>query len=169
MKLRKNEVHGREKVEVPMTPMIDIVFQLLVFFIMTFKIVAMEGDFNINMPQAAQGSPSTTQIALTLSLRAGPSGNLQSVSLNNLPPFEGTVQEKFRKLQNAIVEQVGVNDGPSTSQEESEIEIDADYQLHYHYVIQAITAVTGRIDPKTGEVQKLIEKIKFAPGSGSGS
>ncbi|RCS41397.1 biopolymer transporter ExbD [Bremerella cremea] len=169
MKLRKNEVHGREKVEVPMTPMIDIVFQLLVFFIMTFKIVAMEGDFNINMPQAAQGSPSTTQIALTLSLRAGPSGNLQSVSLNNLPPFEGSVQEKFRKLQDAIVEQVGVNDGPSTTQEESEIEIDADYQLHYNYVIQAITAVTGRIDPKTGEVQKLIEKIKFAPGSGSGS
>lgn len=166
MKLRKNEVHGRENVDVPMTPMIDIVFQLLVFFIMTFKIVAMEGDFNINMPQAAQGSPSTTQINLVLSLRAGPSGTLQSVSLNNLPPFEGSVQEKFQRLQDAIVEQVGVNDGPSTAQEESEIEIDADYQLHYHYVIRAITAVTGRVDPKTGEVQKLIEKIKFAPGSG---
>lgn len=35
-----------------MTPMIDIVFQLLVFFIMTFKIVSQEGDFHIKMPVA---------------------------------------------------------------------------------------------------------------------
>ena len=27
-----------------MTPMIDIVFQLLIFFVMTFKIAAVEGD-----------------------------------------------------------------------------------------------------------------------------
>jgi biopolymer transport protein ExbD len=33
------------KVELNMTPMIDIVFQLLIFFIMSFKIAAQEGDF----------------------------------------------------------------------------------------------------------------------------
>ncbi len=166
MKLRKNEVHGREKIDVPMTPMIDIVFQLLVFFIMTFKIVAMEGDFNINMPQAAQGAPSSNlQLPLKLKLRAGPNGALQSVALNNTS-FNGSAREKFAQLQDAIVEQIGVADGPNSDQEESEIEIDADYQLQYTYVIEAITAVTGRIDPKTGEVQKLIEKIKFAPGAG---
>ena len=36
--------------EVPklqMTPMIDIVFNLLAFFIITFRIPAVEGDFNI--------------------------------------------------------------------------------------------------------------------------
>ncbi|MBI1247339.1 biopolymer transporter ExbD [bacterium] len=169
MKLRKNEVHGREKIDVPMTPMIDIVFQLLVFFIMTFKIVAVEGDFDINMPQAAQGAPSTNlQVPLTLKLKAGPTGNLQSVSLNNLPPFEGTVQQKFAKVQTELVKSLGIADGPASSQEESEIEIDADFQLHYRYIIQAITAVTGRVDPKTGEVQKLVEKIKFAPTSGAG-
>ena len=42
-----------EKIELQMTPMIDIVFQLLIFFIMTFKIVAQEGDFNIKMPLAS--------------------------------------------------------------------------------------------------------------------
>lgn len=41
------------KVELMMTPMIDIVFQLLIFFIMSFKIAAQEGDFNIKMPLAA--------------------------------------------------------------------------------------------------------------------
>ena len=36
---------GRLGKGLEMTPMIDIVFQLLVFFIMTFKIVSQEGDF----------------------------------------------------------------------------------------------------------------------------
>ena len=39
MKIRNTGGDG-EKIELQMTPMIDIVFQLLVFFIMTFKIVA---------------------------------------------------------------------------------------------------------------------------------
>ena len=57
MKIRNTDGKG-EKIELQMTPMIDIVFQLLVFFIMTFKIVAMEGDFNIRMPAAApQAAP----------------------------------------------------------------------------------------------------------------
>lgn len=167
MKLRKNEVHGRDKIELQMTPMIDIVFQLLVFFIMTFKVVAMEGDFNISMPQAAQGAPSDSLLVpLKLKLRAGPNGELQGVALNNTS-FSGTPREKFAQLQDAIVTHIGVMDGPSSIQEESEIEIDADYQLHYHYVIQAVTAVTGRIDPRTGEIQKLIEKIKFASATGA--
>ena len=50
MKIRHT---GREdKIQLQMTPMIDIVFQLLVFFIMTFKIILHEGDFNILMPLA---------------------------------------------------------------------------------------------------------------------
>ena len=42
MQIRNANNEG-EKIELQMTPMIDIVFQLLVFFIMTFKIVSMEG------------------------------------------------------------------------------------------------------------------------------
>ena len=53
MKVRNVQSNADEKVEVQMTPMIDIVFQLLIFFIMTFKIVAQEGDFNIKMPLSA--------------------------------------------------------------------------------------------------------------------
>ncbi len=51
MKIRNT--HRPEKIELQMTPMIDIVFQLLIFFIMTFKIVEVEGDFNIKMPASA--------------------------------------------------------------------------------------------------------------------
>ena len=45
MKIRNTE--HREHIVLQMTPMIDIVFQLLVFFVFTFKIVLPEGDFNI--------------------------------------------------------------------------------------------------------------------------
>ncbi|MEK6237543.1 MAG: biopolymer transporter ExbD, partial [Planctomycetales bacterium] len=57
MKVRNQK--DSEKVELQMTPMIDIVFQLLVFFVMTFKIVSQEGDFDIKMPLAApsEGTP----------------------------------------------------------------------------------------------------------------
>jgi Biopolymer transport protein len=39
-----------DKIDINMTPMIDIVFQLLAFFIMTLKIVQPEGDFDVRMP-----------------------------------------------------------------------------------------------------------------------
>ncbi|NBP80347.1 hypothetical protein EBU58_06445, partial [bacterium] len=35
-----------DKIDINMTPMIDIVFQLLAFFIMSLKIVQPEGDFD---------------------------------------------------------------------------------------------------------------------------
>ena len=53
MKIRNTGRGDDGEVKLEMTPMIDIVFQLLVFFIMTFKIVSQEGDFNIKMPRAA--------------------------------------------------------------------------------------------------------------------
>ena len=57
MKIR-NTGRGEQETNLQMTAMIDIVFLLLVFFVMTFKIIAPEGDFNIKMPaQAAQGTP----------------------------------------------------------------------------------------------------------------
>ena len=61
MKLRhKGEA---EKIETQMAPMIDVVFQLLIFFMLTLKILAPEGDFNINMPIGqAQADEESEQI-----------------------------------------------------------------------------------------------------------
>jgi biopolymer transport protein ExbD len=46
----KFKSRSNEKVEMQLTSMIDIIFLLLIFFVMTFKIAAQEGDFNIRMP-----------------------------------------------------------------------------------------------------------------------
>ncbi|MCC9604938.1 biopolymer transporter ExbD [Blastopirellula sp. JC732] len=165
MKLRNSARHaGSDKIDLQMTPMIDIVFQLLVFFVMTFKVAAMEGDFDIKMPKAAQGAPSD-QLPLKLTLRATPTGKLDEVRLGDRS-FSGlSYQEKFKKLQDQIIEQIGTDTGPGSAAEEAEIEIDADYNLQYEYVIEAMTAVTGRVD-KEGNIQRLIEKVKFSPSAG---
>ena len=159
MKVRHNKGGGDEKIELQMTPMIDIVFQLLVFFIMTFKIVSQEGDFNIKMPLAAPaaGAPDDLQIPpIKVRLRAGGGGLLAGMSLNERGV--GTMEA----LRLEIIGLIGDERGPGTIQETAEVELDCDYGLRYEHVIQAITAVSGYID-ETGNVVKLVEKIKFAP------
>ena len=166
MKIRKKETNEKDQIELQMTPMIDIVFQLLVFFIMTFKIVAMEGDFNIKMPQASSGAPQSMEdIVQKVGLRGNADGKLVAVTWNSNRVPGGTIPEMFANLQSRVIEVVSISSGPEDNG--SEVEIDADYHLQYHYVIQAITAVTGKKDAD-GNVITLIEKIKFSPSSGGG-
>jgi len=166
MKVRNTQRHGDEKVEIQMTPMIDIVFQLLVFFIMTFKIVSPEGDFNIKMPILApsQGEPDPNQMPpIKVRLRAGPDGKLAGAAMNNRPL---DISQNFRDLQQQIREIVGDDRGPGSIAAETEVALDCDYQLRFEYVIDTITAVSGYIDER-GNIIKVIEKIRFdAPRGG---
>jgi biopolymer transport protein ExbD len=153
-----------EKVELQMTPMIDVVFQLMVFFIFTLKIVTQEGDFNIRMPIAAprEGIPDLDQLPpIKVRMRAGSDGKLVGMALN-----ERAVPD-FATLRNHIIGLVGTDAGPV--RDAAEVELDCDYNLHYSYVIDAITAVSGYLTDDR-KVVKLVEKIKFTPpkrGAGS--
>lgn len=155
MKIRNRR--EEEKTELSMTSMIDIVFLLLVFFVMTFKISAQEGDFNVKMPLQGNGAPmDNTQLPLKLRLISDGSGNLQEIVLNDSRSFG----QDWDALHNDIMRLVGDEAGPS-EEEGPEVEIDLDYDLHYVHVISAITAVTGH---KQGDdIIKLVERIKFAP------
>lgn len=160
MKVRNVKSEG-DKIELQMTPMIDIVFQLLVFFIMTFKIVAAEGDFNIKMPISApaEGLPDPHQLPpLKLRLRANSQGQLVSMKLNerSMGPKDWGI------LRGHIIDILGTDRGPMSIQASTELELDCDYNLHYDHVIDAITAVSGFIGDDD-KVVKLVEKIKFSP------
>lgn len=157
MKIRN--VAEKTKIDLQMVPMIDIVFQLLIFFIMTFKVVQMEGDFNIKMPSAAPSSNAMDEELLPplkLRLFAGEGGRLAGIELNQ-QDFAS-----FAALHEHIVRFVAIDAGPTVRAASAEIEIDADYDLNYEYVIAAITAVTGHRD-EDGTITPLIEKIKFSP------
>lgn len=146
-----------DKIPIDMTPMIDIVFQLLTFFCMTLKVSEEEGDFNIKMPLAAPraGVPDPNQLPpMKVRMRADPSGELIDLVLNERS-FSGPT--RFKQLHNHIASLVG--DGNLA--QSAEVELDCDYALKYEYVIEAITAVSGT--PTGDGVIKLVEKIKFSP------
>src|SRR3712207_5081787 len=101
MKIRHHE--HREQLSLQMTPMIDIVFQLMVFFVFTFKITLPEGDFNVRMPAAAGAAamPSETPI-LKVRLTAGADRELSGVQLGDVPitgddPF-GQLRTRIRGM-----------------------------------------------------------------------
>jgi biopolymer transport protein ExbD len=158
MKFRRARGSGEERIRLHMTPMIDVVFLLLVFFIFTFKIVAQEGDFNIKMPLAAprDALPDDHQLPpMKVRLEAGIQGELAGLSLNN------NSFEDFEQLHNYIIAIIGPERGPGSAQETAQVELDCDYNLRYEYVVRAITAVSGHLD-ETGRVVELVEKIKLA-------
>jgi len=147
-----------DKIPIDMTPMIDIVFQLLTFFCMTLRVSSAEGDFNIKMPLAAPraGLPDPNQLPpMKVRMRADASGNLIELSLNDRL-FSG--QDRWKQLHNHIASLVGEGSLAASA----EVELDCDFRLKYEYVIEAITAVSGTVGPD-GQIIKLVEKIKFAP------
>src|SRR5688500_2197986 len=98
---------GLEKVPIDMTPMIDIVIQLLVFFCMTRKIAEVEGDFNIKMPLAAPraGNPDPNQLPpLKLTMRANDNGDLTSMVLGERA-FNSP--DRWAELHNYVASVVG--------------------------------------------------------------
>jgi biopolymer transport protein ExbD len=148
------------KIDTQMTPMIDIVFQLNIFFLFTFKIILPEGDFNIRMPSAAaaRAIEMSETLPMTLVMKAGPNGELADLQLAGRS--FGNERNAFVGLRQQIRGMVDDAGGPGKASD-LEVEIDADYDLNYEHVMRAITAITGYVE--YGETHKLIERVKFTP------
>jgi biopolymer transport protein ExbD len=123
-----------------LTPMVDVVFLLLVFFLMTFKLVAPEGDLQVKMPQTAASSPPTPHDALPIPvrLRATADGELAEIRLGDrsLTNDFGALRAEIRRL---------TGDG-LTPARQTRVRLDCDYQLRYEYLVAAITAVPGCVE-----------------------
>ena len=157
MKLRRTASSSSDRVDIMMTPMIDIVFLLLIFFLFSFKIVAVEGDFNIRMPAPGSGTPNIeAQLPIRIQLSSDEAGNLTGIQMadRRLP--------NFAALHDEVMDIVGSDAGPNAAAADTEAELDCDYNLKYQYVIRAITAISGYVTPD-GHIVKLIQKIKFSP------
>ena len=143
-----------------MTPMIDVVFQLMIFFMLSLKIVTAEGNFDINMPIGAPSTAPSEKLIPDIKVRlvATDDGRLGRLQLGQRAL--GNDDRAFATLNSEILKIIGRPDNPLTK--DIEVEIDADYNLHYGFVIQAISACTGRLDPRSGNVIRYVEKIKFA-------
>ena len=146
------------KVQLLMTPMIDVVFLLLIFFIMTFKIVAPEGDFQVRMPRFAPppvDSPPPDFLPITVRLLADGNGELASIRFGNR-----SLGTDFQALRMQVRRMVGDDPGPGAG-DGAEVKLDCDYQLKYEYVMETITAVSGYIEE--GRVTTVVDRIQLAP------
>jgi biopolymer transport protein ExbD len=156
MPKRKSEL--ADKIAIDMTPMIDVVFQLMSFFMCTLKVVAPAGDFDIRMPlgAAAAAAPDDQQVPpVRVKLTADGGGGLASIAMN------GTVVGDFDELRRKVVGLVGTDTGPNSLAEKTEVELDCDYGLKYSETVKAVTAVSGM--KQNGEIVELIRKLKFTP------
>jgi len=140
-----------------MSSMIDIVFLLLVFFVMTFKITAIEGEFRMKSPvgegpiaEVPGGPP------LWIRLTAGEDGRLMAVRMNDRAAAD------FDELRREVARLIEPDQYVNTASEELEVIVDCDYSLAYQHVIDAVTAVRGYRD-HAGNVVDLIPQVRFAP------
>ena len=160
-----------EKLNINMTPMIDIVFQLLIFFVMSFKIVTPEGDFSVKMPMApAEGkmSDDSTPPLPPIAIRLNSSTNGQLLEVQCGSHNLGRGEAGLVNLRKFILQQVAPKGGrpnPEVAREQ-EVELTCDFRLKYEYVIKCISYVTGYRDTN-GEVVRIAEKIKFAAPVGN--
>jgi biopolymer transport protein ExbD len=153
MKFRKlRSTTGEAKVEIQMTPMLDMIFQLLIFFILTFKPVIDEGQFGVNvsgssmsgaaalptmvpgMADDAAFDPSEIQFVPPLRVRlvAGPDRNIANngIILGDRPlqSMDDLLIELYTLVRN--------------SPEDFEVVIEADAKLRYEFIVQAVNAVS---------------------------
>ena len=142
-------------VSIDMTPMIDIVFQLLAFFIFTLRILSQEGDLAIQMPLAVgqvQPMPIAPLPPLKINLTATADSSLAEIRLNNQPVAS------MAALRQRIVDLIG--DKRPEAALELEADLHCDAGLAYQHTIAAVTAISGRRD-SAGHIQPLIHKVRF--------
>ena len=155
---KRHKTTSLETQRLPMTPLIDVVFLLLTFFVTTLKITAPEGDFGIKMPLTGASGMVTSQTLPTepirIRLTADQTGHLADIEVgsNRLGPDPQRLREQIIKLVGAA----------PTEQERENLEaiIEYDRVLKYQYTIDTITAISGHLSE--GNVVPLIDKINFA-------
>ncbi|WP_406699848.1 biopolymer transporter ExbD [Singulisphaera sp. Ch08] len=134
---------SEQSLEIPVTPMLDMAFQLLTFFILTYQPMPAEGQFVMNIMPAAPAtdinaqSPETTQAnpdvpaalrTLPTTLRAGEGGELGRIILG-----ENDIQGGMDELKQQLDE---IFRDPTLPFDQTMIKVDPD--LKYAALMQVI-------------------------------
>jgi biopolymer transport protein ExbD len=133
---RRKKNRGSDEVELNLAAMLDMAFQLLTFFILTFKPPPAEGQVNLRLPppMAITGAgskdagtdfnskePPKTAKTLVISVFSAPDGSIHQLAVdetevNNLTHLDLKLQSIFSVTKD--YEQVLVNVGPDLRYEE---------------------------------------------------
>ena len=155
MRIRNAHRLAGQRGELKMTAMIDVVFLLLIFFVMTFRIASPEGDFQISMPQRQGPDIGPDLPPVTVRLTADADGQLSGITLGERPI------QSFEQLRTQIRSLVGDCPGPLPAGDGPQLDLICDEHLNFEHAMDAVTVASGYIDD--GHIVKLIEKIRFLP------
>ncbi len=108
---RHKRKRGQEEVTLNLAAMLDMAFQLLAFFILTFKPNPVEGQINLNLPppvpildqsKEEEGDPGVGQAAaktLTITIVAAGNGQVASMTVGLAKLFDGPLDgNRIRQL-----------------------------------------------------------------------
>ena len=148
------------RILLPLAPMVNVVFLLLLFFMLNLKIALPDRTFDANLPVNGPGDTTGVNVPdIKVGLRSDGDGNLTQLTLGGIDL--GNDNAAFDRLNKEILKIIGRPGNPLMK--DIEVEIDADYECQHKYVAKAITQCTGRFDPQTQKVSRYVEKVKFAP------
>jgi biopolymer transport protein ExbD len=152
MVLRKAE--ERRRVEFDMTPMIDCCFQLIIFFMLSLRMMAPEGDLDMKMPLVSGGQATPTRdLVVDVRLASDAAGELSGIRCG-----DRTLSD-FGQLRREIAA-LAHSDAPAGAR--PEVVLRCDPRLDYRHTVAAVTAVAGFRDPQGGIV-RLTDRVRFGP------
>ena len=133
----------QEEVEVQITPMLDMAFQLLTFFILTYHPAPTEGQFAMNLmpaqavattkdegpsdPKQSSDLPPSLK-TVTTTLRANDEGKLAAVTMGDTPVQPDQVQAEVKRLYK----------DPTLPFDQALIQVDP--KLHYSELMRIVDA-----------------------------
>ena len=138
-----------------MSAMIDVVFLLLVFFVMTFRITAIEGDVMLQPPVETSESESLApadRLPLQVRLFADDRGELARLQLNDRELAD--VAELHQFIQEVCRDN-------NRAADDWDVVLVCDSHLRYQHLVAASDAVAG-FRNAAGEITPLMRRVRFA-------
>lgn len=162
---RKARSHG--EVELNMTAMLDMAFQLLAFFVFTFKPGAVESQVSLRMPPSVGSGGGGTileqpeeldksKTPLPISVIANGEGDIERITVNNSTIPGGAVESVMATLSSTLAAELGKTPYDSVA-------LQASQNLTSERLLQVMDVCTKQTirDEATGEVIPLT-KISVA-------
>jgi biopolymer transport protein ExbD len=150
---RKRKSSGDEDVELNLAAMLDMAFQLLTFFILTFKPAPVEGQISLRLPppQPLQNAPANEPpgndfknknlfigfTTLAINLTADDSGKLARIQVANL---EVTIDDRLEAFITELDKDLNVESSPF-----DQVIISVPTKLHYSELMRVMGVCTRQM------------------------
>ncbi len=176
---RKKRRHGRGSagVEMNLAAMLDMAFQLLAFFILTFRPAPVEGHLQLHMPPpgaitsaplqessdaSGEGMQHSDLSTLDLYLMSNDAGTISAIAIgyrNQVAVTGPLTPEALRKLSRALSSILEIQE---TSYEQIQLVIDR--RLHYEDLMKVVDVCTQQKLPN-GQTMNRINFIDLQPSA----